>query len=119
MDKFSLNEKFGLIQNYWDPKIAAQFNGQHMRLAKLKGEFVWHSHAEEDEVFVVIDGNLRIEFRDKTVELGPGEVLVIPRGIEHKPVADEEVKVMLLEPATTVNTGENDSELTRKNLEAI
>ena len=119
LNKFNPLEKFAQIDSYWDPKVAAEFNGQQMRLAKLKGEFVWHSHEEEDEVFFVIDGELKIEFRNQTVNLSSGEVLVIPKGVEHRPVAEDEVKVMLIEPASTVNTGEITSELTKQNLDKI
>ena len=124
LDKFSPIEKFNQIDNYWDPKVAAEFNGQQLRLAKLKGEFVWHSHANEDELFWVLEGNLTIEIRDenrdeRAIHLMPGEILVIPKGTEHRPVANEEVKVALIEPASTVNTGETESELTKTNIEKI
>ena len=105
MDKVNLAEKFASIATYWDPKIVAELNGQHVRLVKLKGEFVWHHHDREDELFLVLKGNLRLEFRERSVELGPGEMIVVPRGIDHRPVADDEVEVLLFEPATTLNTG--------------
>ena len=119
MEKVNLQEKFRLFDEYWSPKIAGELNGQHVKLAKLKGEFVWHSHEKEDEMFLVVKGKLRIEFRDKNVELNEGEFIIIPRGIEHKPAADEEVHVMLFEPASTVNTGNINSDRTVKNLEHI
>lgn len=116
LDKFSPLEKLEGIEEYWSPKIAAEFNGQQMRLAKLKGEFVWHSHEHEDEVFFVLDGELKIELRDRTVNMKSGEVFVVPRGVEHRPVAESEVRVMLIEPAETVNTGATQSEWTQKNI---
>lgn len=119
MEPFQVLEKFGQISEYWDPKIVAEFNGQQMRLARLKGEFIWHAHANEDEVFYVLKGDLKIEFRDHVAQLSTGEVLVIPRGVEHRPVADSEVWVMLIEPATTVNTGEARSDRTRADLDRI
>lgn len=118
-EKFAPLQKFDLIDEYWSPKIAAEFNGQHMRLAKLKGEFVWHSHENEDEVFFVLEGDLKIELRNRTIELSAGEIFVVPRGVEHRPVADSEVKVMLIEPAETVNTGATNSELTREKMDWV
>lgn len=103
--KISLTEKFSRFTEYFRPKIVAELNGQHIKLGKLKGEFVWHHHEHEDEMFLIVHGRLRIEFRDGNVELGPGECLVVPRGIEHRPVADEEVHLVLFEPAGTLNTG--------------
>jgi len=100
-----LQEKFGQFSDHWCPRIVADLNGQQVKLARLEGEFVWHSHAEEDEMFLVIEGQLRLELRDRTLELGPGQMAVVPRGVEHRPVAEEEVQVMLFEPASTVNTG--------------
>lgn len=117
MDKVNLSEKFGLFQEYWSPKIVGELNGQHVKLVKFQGEFVWHKHDHEDELFFVVEGILNIEFRDKVVTLHPGELLIIPKGVEHKPVAENEVKVMLFEPATTLNTGDNtESELTKTEL---
>lgn len=103
---FSLAEKFALIDEYWQPRIVGELNGQHVKLAKLLGEFIWHHHEREDELFLVHRGRLRMEFRDHVVELGPGEVIVVPRGVEHRPVAPEVVEVVLFEPAGTRNTGE-------------
>jgi mannose-6-phosphate isomerase-like protein (cupin superfamily) len=100
-----LREKFAAFDEQWSPRIVAELNGQHVKLVKLLGEFVWHHHDLEDELFLVHRGRLRIEFRDHVVELGPGEMIVVPRGVEHRPVAEEEVEVMLFEPAGTLNTG--------------
>ncbi len=105
LQSINLADKFAQIRQTWSPRIVAELNGQHVKLAKLHGEFIWHSHAEEDELFLVIAGRLRIELRDGALDLGPGEMAVIPRGIEHKPVAAEETHVLLFEPASTVNTG--------------
>ncbi len=105
MDKVNLAEKFGLITEHWRPKVVAELNGQEVKLVKVRGEFVWHRHELEDELFLIVRGSLRIEFRDRVVTLGPGELLVIPRGVEHRPVAEEEVELMLFEPAATRNTG--------------
>lgn len=104
--KQSLNARFDAIDAFWSPEVVAALNGQEVRLAKLKGEFVWHSHAEEDELFLVLDGNLSILFRDGEVTLAPGELLVVPRGVEHKPVCAEECRVLLFEPASTVPRGD-------------
>jgi mannose-6-phosphate isomerase-like protein (cupin superfamily) len=108
MEKINLQEKFALFSDQWSPKIVAELNGQHVKLAKLEGEFEWHHHDNEDELFFVIKGNLLVHFRDRTIELGPGEMLVIPKGVEHKPEAHEEVHLAFFEPAGTLNTGEND-----------
>jgi mannose-6-phosphate isomerase-like protein (cupin superfamily) len=100
-----LREKFAAIDEHWSPRIVAELNGQHVKLVKFRGEFVWHHHDREDELFLVHRGRFRMEFRDRTVDLGPGEMIVVPRGVEHRPVADEEVEVVLFEPAGTLNTG--------------
>ena len=105
MQKINLAEKLDLITETWSPRILAELNGQHVKIAKLKGEFVWHAHEDEDELFLVVEGELRILFRDGEVLLSPGEICVVPRGVEHKPVAEEEVQILLLEPASTLNTG--------------
>jgi mannose-6-phosphate isomerase-like protein (cupin superfamily) len=105
MQKINLAEKLSLFTAHWNPKIVAELNGQHVKLVKFRGEFVWHQHEQEDELFFVVRGSFRMEFRDRTVALTAGEMLVVPRGVEHRPVADEEVCVMLFEPAATVNTG--------------
>jgi len=119
MQVVNIQDKFGKFDDHWNPRIVASLNGQDVKLARLKGEFVWHSHANEDELFYVVEGELVIEFRDKNRVLGPGEMLVIPKGVEHRPVAKEEVLVMLFEPASTVNTGQTDSNLKREHLDRI
>jgi mannose-6-phosphate isomerase-like protein (cupin superfamily) len=108
VQKINLAERFSRITEHWRPKIAAELNGQVVRLVKVQGEFVWHHHANEDELFYVLRGRLRIDFRDGPVTLGPGEMLVVPRGVEHRPVADEECEMLLFEPAEVRNTGEVD-----------
>ena len=105
MQKINLAEKLSLFTEHWRPKIIAELNGQHVKLAKFRGEFIWHQHEHEDELFLVVRGSFRMELRDRTVELREGEMFVVPRGVEHRPVADEEVAVLLFEPASTVNTG--------------
>ncbi|MBI1183463.1 cupin domain-containing protein [bacterium] len=107
------------VKDYWNPKIIAQLNGQEVKVARLKGEFVWHSHANEDELFYVLKGELKIELRTETLALSAGEMVVIPRGIEHRPIAENEVEVLLFEPAGTRNTGEVENELTRHQLDSI
>jgi len=119
MDKVNITEKLNLFSEHWNPKIVGELNGQHVKLAKLKGEFVWHSHAHEDELFYVIKGTLKIAFRDKTIILNPHEFLIVPKGVEHKPIADEEVEVMLFEPISTLNTGDTTGDLTQVVLEKI
>lgn len=113
MEKVNLHEKLALFSEHWSPKIVAEVNDFHIKLVKLAGEFVWHSHAGEDELFLVLKGRLRMQFRDRVVEVEPGEFLVVPRGVEHCPAADEEVHVLLLEPKSTVNTGTAGGERTR------
>ncbi len=119
IQRIDLAEKLARFDERWSPRIVAELNGQHVKLAKLEGEFVWHSHAEEDELFLVLKGTLTIELRDGAVVLGPGQMAVVPRGIEHRPVADGEVHVMLFEPAGTVNTGDVRNERTVEDLERI
>lgn len=104
-DKITLTEKFAQFHDQWSPKVVGELNGQLVKLAKLKGAFVWHHHEDEDELFLVHRGTLRMEFRDRTVEITPGEILIVPRGVEHRPVADDEVEILLFEPAGTLNTG--------------
>lgn len=106
MEKINLEQQFNLFNDHWNPRIVAELNGQQVKLAKVKGEFVWHDHLNEDEMFLIIRGTLRIEFRDRTEVLQAGEMLVVPKGVEHKPIAEEEVWLMLLEPASTKHTGE-------------
>jgi mannose-6-phosphate isomerase-like protein (cupin superfamily) len=110
--KISLAEKFGRFSDRWSPKIIADLNDSHVKLAKVQGEFVWHRHADEDELFFVVAGELTIELRDGAVTLSPGELVVIPRGVEHRPVAHEEVRLMLVEPKAIRHTGDVESELT-------
>jgi len=110
--KINLAEKFDRFTDHWSPKIVADLNDSHVKLAKVQGEFVWHRHAEEDELFIVVQGELTIELRDGQVTLGPGEMVVIPRGVEHRPVAKEEVHLMLIEPKAIRHTGEVVSERT-------
>lgn len=104
-DPINLADKLASFSTHWDPKLIAELNGQHVRLAKLQGEFIWHAHEQEDELFLVLAGALTMEFRDRSVELREGELLVVPRGVEHRPVALEEAHVLLFEPAGTLNTG--------------
>ncbi len=108
----NLAQKLTQFSDHWSPKIVAQMNDYHFKLAKFQGEFVWHSHAETDEVFIVIDGYMCIDFRDESVELKAGEMFVVPKGLEHKPVAEQECHVMLVEPAGTLNTGDTGGDLT-------
>ena len=115
----NLTAAFARFQDQWSPKVVAQVNDFHVKLAKLEGEFVWHSHADEDELFMVVEGSLKILLRDGEVTLGPGELTVIPKGVEHCPVAESECLVMLLEPATTRNTGEVTNERTVENPEQL
>ncbi|MCP9768965.1 cupin domain-containing protein [Lacihabitans sp. LS3-19] len=120
MQNVNITEKLSLFSDYWNPKIVGELNGQHVKLVKLKGEFVWHSHENEDEMFYVLNGTLEMEFRDKTVSVNQNEFIIVPKGVEHRPVAKEEVSIMLFEPATTLNTGDAESnELTRNELEKI
>ena len=119
MDKVNLAEKFRLFNEHWSPKIVGELNAQHVKLVKFQGEFVWHHHDAEDELFFVIKGRFKMEFRDRDVWLDEGEFLIVPRGVEHRPVADEEVHVLLFEPATTINTGTAGGDRTRAALEYI
>ena len=112
IDKINIKEKFALFDERWSPKIVGELNGQHVKLVKLHGEFVWHHHEQEDELFLVLAGRLRMDFRDRRVWVEEGEFIIVPRGVEHRPVAEEEVHVMLFEPATTLNTGNVRNELT-------
>lgn len=105
MTKVNLSEKFSRFDDLWNPKIVAELNGQHVKLAKIKGEFVWHTHDDADEMFLVIKGSMTIELRDQRVTLNEGEFFIVPRGVEHRPVAVDEAHIMLVEPAGTVNTG--------------
>ena len=119
MEKVNLAEKFSQFSDYSNPRIAGELNGQQVKLVKLKGEFVWHHHDNEDELFYVVKGSFDMHMRDKVVTVNAGEFLIMPRGVEHKPVANEEVEIMLFEPATTLNTGNVRNELTRDELKGI
>ncbi|HEU4472725.1 MAG TPA: cupin domain-containing protein [Flavisolibacter sp.] len=119
MEKVNLLQKFNLFNEYWNPKIAGELNGQQVKLVKILGEFVWHSHEQEDELFLVVKGHFSMELRDRSIELGEGEFLVVPRGVEHRPVAREEAWILLFEPASVVNTGNVTNERTRNILENI
>ena len=105
MVRIDLRQKFASFDEHWSPRIVAELNGQQVKVVKFRGEFVWHHHDHEDELFLVHRGRFRMEFRDRSVDLGPGEMIVVPRGVEHRPVADEEVEVVLFEPTGTLNTG--------------
>lgn len=119
MNKVNIHEKLSSIHDYWNPRIAGELNGQMVKLVKFKGEFVWHKHDEEDEMFYVLQGEFNMELRDRTVIIRENEFIIIPRGVEHRPVAPNEVSVMLFEPATTLNTGDKQNHMTRENLERI
>lgn len=119
MEKINIADKLSLFGDYWNPRIIAELNGQQVKLAKLKGEFVWHKHEHEDELFYVLKGTLTIEFRDRTIELKEHECIVVSKGVEHRPVAKEEVAIMLFEPASTLNTGDADTEMTKEKLDWI
>lgn len=119
MDTVNLSKKLSRIADYWRPAIVGELNGQHVKLVKLKGEFLWHHHDEEDELFLVLAGRLRMRFRDREVAVEPGEFIIVPRGVEHLPIADEEVHVLLFEPASTLNTGNVRNERTVERLERL
>ena len=108
--KVNLAEKFALINEHWRPKVVGELNGQEVKLVKFEGAFPWHHHENEDEMFLALKGSFRIEFRDRTVALAPGEFVIVPRGVEHRPVADEEVEVLLFEPKNVLNTGNIEDE---------
>lgn len=119
MKPVNLKSKFEKIKDHWNPKIAGELNGQYVKLAKLKGEFVMHKHENEDELFLVVKGNLKIEMEDETISLGEGEFFIVPKGVLHKPIAEEEVEVLLFEPKTVLNTGNILEERTRNELDWI
>ena len=119
MEKVNIGEKLALFSDHWNPRVVGELNGQHLKLVKFKGEFVWHDHAAEDELFLVVRGSFRMEFRDRSVTLNEGEFLIVPRGVQHRPVAEREVEVMLFEPAQIKHTGDVDSELTVHQFERI
>ena len=119
MDKVNLVDKFALFADYWKPKIVGELNGQQVKLVKFQGPFVWHHHDKEDELFFVVKGRFCMEFRDRHVWLEEGEFLIVPHGVEHRPVADEEAHVLLFEPASTLNTGNVKNERTVEHLGRI
>ena len=112
IEPVDLNQKFSLFSESWHPKIVGELNDNYVKLARLKGEFVWHSHAREDELFMVLRGRLKIRLRDKDLDVAEGQFVIIPHGVEHLPVAEEEVQVLLLEPKSTVNTGDQENDRT-------
>jgi mannose-6-phosphate isomerase-like protein (cupin superfamily) len=113
MNKVNIAQKLSLFTEHWSPKIVAELNGQQVKLAKFKGQFIWHKHDNEDELFFVVKGRLEMEFRDRTEIINENEFIIVPRGIEHRPAAQEEVSVLLFEPAATLNTGDKEHELTK------
>jgi mannose-6-phosphate isomerase-like protein (cupin superfamily) len=119
MEKINVAEKFAQFSDYFNPRVAGELNGQMVKLVKFQGEFVWHHHDNEDELFYVCKGSFEMHLMDKVIQIYEGEFLIVPRGVEHKPVAKEEVEIMLLEPASTINTGNIENDLTRKNLQQI
>ena len=119
MEKINISQKLAQFKDHWNPRIIGELNQQHVKLAKLKGEFIWHKHDDEDEMFLVLKGTLKIEFRDRTETIQENEIIIVPKGVEHKPIAEQEVSIMLFEPATTINTGALENERTRKNLESL
>jgi mannose-6-phosphate isomerase-like protein (cupin superfamily) len=119
MEKVNIAQKFEQIQEYWKPYIAGELNGQLVKLDKLKGEFIWHHHENEDEMFLVVKGRFRMEFRDRHIWIEEGEFIVVPRDVEHRPVAEEECWIMLFEPASTLNTGNVENEMTLRDLERV
>jgi len=112
MDKVNLREKLALFSDHWNPRVVGELNGQHVKVVKFQGEFVWHDHADEDEFFLVLRGSFRMDFRDKSVILSEGDFIIVPRGVEHRPVAEREVEVILFEPAQIRHTGDVESDLT-------
>jgi len=119
VEKVNLAEKLSLFQDHWNPRVVGDLNGQQVRLVKFQGEFVWHQHEQEDEMFLAIKGSFQMEFRDRTIRLTEGEFIIVPRGVEHRPVASEEVQVLLFEPASVVNTGNVQNERTVLELSKI
>jgi mannose-6-phosphate isomerase-like protein (cupin superfamily) len=119
MKKINISQKLALFSDHWNPRVVGTLNGQHVRLAKFQGEFVWHQHEREDELFLVMRGSFDMQFRDHVETLNEGEFVIVPRGVEHCPRAENEVHVLLFEPASTLNTGEAESELTIRELEEL
>ena len=119
MDKVNIKDKLSTFQALWKPKIVGELNGQYVKLVKFKGEFVWHQHDNEDELFMTIKGSFEMQYRNRSETINEGEFVIVPRGVEHRPVAEDEVHVLLFEPATTLNTGNVENEMTVKNLERL
>jgi mannose-6-phosphate isomerase-like protein (cupin superfamily) len=119
MQKINLAEKLALFNDHWHPRIVGELNGQHVKLAKILGEFIWHKHENEGELFLVVKGRFRMEFRDRQVWLEEGDILIVPRGVEHRPVADDEAHILMFEPASTLNTGNVQNERTVAQLDRI
>ncbi len=119
METVNLKDKFGKFRDYWKPRVIGEVNDCQVKAVKLKGEFIWHHHDNEDELFLVVKGTLRMKFRDREAVVGEGEFVIVPRGVEHLPVADEEVHIVLIEPRTTLNTGNIQNERTVSQLERI
>ena len=119
IEKINIQEKFGAISDHWNPRIAGELNGQYIKFVKFTGEFVWHHHDHEDEMFLVVDGEFDMHLEDRVVRISKGEYIIIPRGVEHKPVAEKEASVLLFEPATTLNTGNTKNDFTKEKLETI
>lgn len=119
MEKINLEEKFSLFNEHWSPKVLGDLNGQQVKIAKVKGEFVWHDHADEEELFLIIKGSLKLVFEKETVVLNEGEILIIPRGVPHKPIAEKEVWLLLFEPASTKHTGEVETPFTQNRQQRI
>ena len=119
VEKVNVAQKLSLFEEHWSPKIVGELNSQHVKLVKFSGEFVWHHHDDEDEMFLVVNGRFRMEFRDREVWVEEGEFIVVPRGVEHRPVAEDEASVMLFEPASTLNTGNVTGEMTVAELDRI
>ncbi|MFN0274546.1 MAG: cupin domain-containing protein [Chitinophagales bacterium] len=119
MNIVNVHDKLSQFSDYWNPRIVGELNGQHIKLVKLKGEFTWHKHDAEDEMFFVLKGKLIIEFRNGKMEINENEFIIVPKGVEHKPIAEEEVSIMLFEPATTLNTGDVKNEFTKEKLESL
>jgi mannose-6-phosphate isomerase-like protein (cupin superfamily) len=119
MEPINLNAKLALFSEHWKPKVIAELNGQHVKITKMKGTFVWHHHDQEDELFLILSGRLRMDFRDRQVWVEPGEMIVVPRGVEHRPHSDVETSMLLFEPASTLNTGNLRNERTVEQLDRI
>jgi mannose-6-phosphate isomerase-like protein (cupin superfamily) len=119
MNKVNILEKLSQINDFWNPRIAGELNGQHIRLVKIKGEFVFHKHDNEDEMFLVIKGTLKLDFKDKLIEVSKGEFIIVPKGVLHRPIADQEVHLMMFVTASNINTGNLKNEFTLESLEKI